>query len=122
MARFRFGQIVLASVSDGKGRTKERPCVIISTDESIATGDDLLVVAITTSQDNPIPAYHVPLPWAPRGHPATGLDKPNVAKVNWIREVPQSRVIRSLGDVPEDELEEIIRQFEFLERHPELDI
>jgi mRNA-degrading endonuclease toxin of MazEF toxin-antitoxin module len=122
MARFQFGQIVLAYVSDGTGRTKERPCVIISRDESIETGDDLLVVAITTSIDDPSPSYHVPLPWDPKGHAPTGLDKPNVAKVNWIREVPQSKVIRSLGYVPDDELEEIIRQFEFLESHPELDV
>ena len=33
MGRFQFGQIVLAYISDGHGRTEERPALIISRDE-----------------------------------------------------------------------------------------
>ena len=46
VGRFSFGQVVLAYFSDGNGRTKERPCVIISSNRSNDSGESLQIIAI----------------------------------------------------------------------------
>ena len=50
---------MLAYISDGHGRTKERPALVISRDEENDRGDDLQLIAITTKIENPRPFYHV---------------------------------------------------------------
>jgi mRNA-degrading endonuclease toxin of MazEF toxin-antitoxin module len=94
--RYAWGRIVLAYVDDGQGRTKERPVLIISQDEDNDRGDPLQVVAISTRIEDPCPEYHIPSPWDARGHQVTGLNRPAVAKCNWVREIDQARVIRPL--------------------------
>jgi mRNA-degrading endonuclease toxin of MazEF toxin-antitoxin module len=112
--RFSFGQIVLAYVSDGKGRTKERPCVVISPNRANDAGEPLQVVAITGIFNDPPPSHHVPLPWTPDGSGRTGLNKPCVAKCNWLREVNQDRVIKSVGYLPVEHVEWIVTEFDRL--------
>ena len=111
MGRFQFGQIVEAYVQDGHGRTKERPALIISKDEENDRGEDLQVIAITTKIEAPCPPYHVVIVSRSAPNPATGLFKPCVAKCNWIREIKQSKVIRSLGFLDLDLLTEVVDQF-----------
>ena len=108
MGRFFFGQIVLVWVSDGLGRTKERPAVIISTDEDCEAGLPLQVVAITTQFDDPIPSHHYLVHATGVLDPRTGLNAPCVAKCNWVREVRQDRVIKHLGVMPIELLEAIV--------------
>ena len=114
MGRFSFGQIVLAYFSDGKGRTKERPCVIISSNASNDSGDPLQVVAITGNFDQPPPSHHIQLPWTHDRSVATGLNKPCVAKCNWLREVDQHKVIKSVGYVPAELVDQIVNEFDRL--------
>jgi hypothetical protein len=59
VGRFQFGQMIYAYVSDSAGRTKDRPAVIVPRNEENDTGEDLFVIAITGSIEEPCPAYHV---------------------------------------------------------------
>lgn len=118
MGRFRFGQIIEVFVTDGMGRTKERPALIISKDEENDQGQDLLVIAITKRIEEPCPPHHIIVHRDWKRDPATGLNAPCVAKCNWVREVKQSRVIRSLGHLPIDLLEVIIDTFDRIQADP----
>lgn len=111
MGRFRFGQIVEAYISEG-GRTKARPALIISSDEDNDDRDDLLVVAITRCIEHPLPEYHVIVQQDQKRDPVTGLSAPCVAKCNWVTEVKQSKVIRSLGRMPQNLLESIVKAYD----------
>ena len=68
--------------------------------------------AITGSIDDPCPAYHVHVP---------GLDKPSVAKCNWVRKVKQNKVIRSCGYLEYDLMETIIEEFLKIYNDPNFD-
>jgi mRNA-degrading endonuclease toxin of MazEF toxin-antitoxin module len=87
VGRFQFGQIVLAYISDGHGRTKERPALIISSDEENDRGDDLQLIAITTKIESPRPFYQVVVHDSFNPDARTGLGAPCVAKCNWVRDV-----------------------------------
>ena len=102
MSLYFFGQVVCAYIDDGRGSTKSRPCVIISSDEECSSGTDLLVIAITKGIENPCPTYHFKVHDAFVRDPATGLDFPGVAKCNWVREIKQSRIEKRLGTMPDD--------------------
>src|SRR3954454_5167041 len=94
-AAFRYGQIVLATVGDGRGNTKTRPVVIVTPTDDI-TGDlPVLAVCISTQDEEPMPPEHVALPWSNPRHPRTGLNKPNVAKCNWIVAVHPASIIEA---------------------------
>jgi mRNA-degrading endonuclease toxin of MazEF toxin-antitoxin module len=109
VGRHQFGQIVLAYIDDGNRRTKERPVVIISSDDECDRGVPLQVVAISKSIEDPCPPYHFVVHSSHALSPYTGLNAPCVAKCNWVREIDQSRVIRLLG-YANDELSEKILQ------------
>ena len=112
MGRFQFGQIIEAYIHDGTGRTKERPVLIISSDEDNDRGQDLLVIAITKNIEDPSPSFHIVVHRDWKRDPVTGLTAPCVAKCNWVRDVRQDRVIRSLGYMHEDLLERIVDAFD----------
>ncbi len=111
MGRFQFGQIVTAYISDGEGRTKDRPALIVSHDDDNDAGLDLFVIAITGSIDESRPIYHVPLHGGTIRDAKSGLSKPSVAKCNWFRKIKQSRVLGSYGFLDEDLLETIVERF-----------
>lgn len=74
VGRYRCGQIILAYVDDGQGRTKERPCMILTRDADIKPGSDVQVVAITTSvNEEVLPPFWIPIPYGAPYHPETGL-------------------------------------------------
>jgi mRNA-degrading endonuclease toxin of MazEF toxin-antitoxin module len=110
VGRFQFGQIILAHMSDGHGHTKERPSLIISSDEANDRGEDLQVIAITTKIEYPCPRYHFII----QPEAANGLGARSVAKCNWVRDVPQNRVIRSLGYLDMDLMTKIVERFDEL--------
>jgi mRNA-degrading endonuclease toxin of MazEF toxin-antitoxin module len=112
VGRFQFGQIIEAYIDDGLGQTKARPAVIISNDVENDAGEPLLLIAITRNIEDPCPAHHVFVHRGTKRDRRTGLRDPCVAKCNWVRQVPQSRVIRSLGYLPDDVLEAIVAQFD----------
>jgi mRNA-degrading endonuclease toxin of MazEF toxin-antitoxin module len=111
VGRFQFGQIVIAYMSDGLGRTKERPAIVVSRDEENNAGMDLFVIAITKSFDDPCPVYHVPVHDSNKRDNNTGLSAPSVAKCNWFRKVKQHRVVGSLGYLDYDLLDTIVERF-----------
>jgi mRNA-degrading endonuclease toxin of MazEF toxin-antitoxin module len=121
VGRFRFGQIIEAYVSDGTGGTKERPALIISNDDDNDRGRDLLVIAITRSIEDPKPDYHVIVHQGWKRDPLTGLGAPCVAKCNWVREVKQDRVMRSLGRMPQDRLKVIVETYDKIQADPDFD-
>jgi mRNA-degrading endonuclease toxin of MazEF toxin-antitoxin module len=96
----RYGQIVLAHVGDGHGNFKTRPVVIVTRTEEFEEDGLFEAVCISTHIEDPLPPEHVKLPWHRSGHPRTGLDRPNVAKCNWVVEIDRSEVVKVLGDAP----------------------
>ena len=101
---FEYGQIILVPVPDGHGHVKPHPAVIVTPTEQVGPGVMLRVVCVSTQVEDPCPLFHVPLPWQRPRHPRTGLNKPNVAKCNWLARVDQDDVIQVLGFVPAREL------------------
>ena len=116
MGRFYVGQVVEAYVPNGQGQTKLRPVLIISTGDPRIPDDDLRILAVTGSIENPCPRYHV------RVEPSDvrGLTKPSVIKCNWTIALSPHRVNRSLGTLPDElldlvfaEYHELLDDFEF---------
>lgn len=115
MGPFRFGQIVLAKVSDGHGNVKVRPIVIVTPADEIDVDRAILGVCISTQIEDPIPPEHIPLPWSNPRHPRTGLNKPNVAKCNWTVAVAPSEIVEERGFVPTKamaKIEEALRRLQ----------
>jgi hypothetical protein len=54
MGPYYFGQIVFAYIDDGRGSTKSRQALIISSDEECNSGADLLVLAISKRIEDPL--------------------------------------------------------------------
>jgi mRNA-degrading endonuclease toxin of MazEF toxin-antitoxin module len=118
---YRFGQIVMAWIQDGKGGTKERPAIIISNDEQCKSDAALLVIAISTSIKLPLPDYHFIVHDSHDHDGITGLSRPSVAKCDWVREIPRQRIIKSLGCVPDDLLDAIVRRYDSLQEDLDFD-
>src|SRR4051794_32876900 len=97
---YEYGQIIPVPVADGRGNIEPHPAVILSPTDQIAPGAKLRVVCVSTQVEDPFPLHHVPLPWQRPRHPKTGLNKPNVAKCNWLARVDQGDVIKVLGIAP----------------------
>jgi mRNA-degrading endonuclease toxin of MazEF toxin-antitoxin module len=110
VGRFEFGEIVFTEISDGHGNAKPRPALVISSDESNDQGDDLQVLAISTTPDHTYTHYHIEIPQSPSHKLCAG----SRVKCNWAREVRQVRVIRSLGVLDDDLMTIIIDCFDQL--------
>jgi len=95
--------------------------MILTRDSDLKAGEPIQVVAITTSIQEALLPYWVPVPYQWPTHPETGLCNPSVAKCNWIREIPERRIIKSLGDMPDDEFEKILDWFDRLESNANFD-
>jgi len=82
---------------------KNRPAVIVSTDDILAgTGEELLVVVPTSSS-----LAHTPL--RPRISPTEGVDTDSVAVCPAIRGVARTRLLRRLGTLTPDTMVHIER-------------
>ena len=110
MARFYFGQILLAYVRDGEGHTKEHPVIIIDSDEGCASGAPIQVVVISTKVKDPCPHFHLRVHDTSEFDPRTGLYEPCVVKCNWCQEVEHRRIIKPMGSIPDDMLDLIINK------------
>ena len=111
----RRGRIVFAWIEDRNGYAKLRPAVVLTRDDEIATADELVVAAVTTTFGDPPPHYCVPLPWHPREHPVTRLNRRSAVVVNWLASVAAEDVVGFGGDVPaetmrvvQEKLDEIV--------------
>jgi mRNA-degrading endonuclease toxin of MazEF toxin-antitoxin module len=90
--------------------------MILTRDSDLRLGEPIQVVAITTSIGESPQPYWVPVPHRTPIHLQTGLSKPSVAKCNWIREIPESRIIKVLGNMTDPEFELILDCINDLER------
>jgi mRNA-degrading endonuclease toxin of MazEF toxin-antitoxin module len=73
---------------------------VVITDDEIATGGKLVVVAVTTTFADPPPKNCVPVPWHPRGHPVTRLTRRSAAVCDWIVAIDPDEIGGFAGDVP----------------------
>jgi mRNA-degrading endonuclease toxin of MazEF toxin-antitoxin module len=96
------GTIIWASIADKVRRTerKERPALVISSNEKIAAGGDLVVLVISTKFSYPPPPEWFLAPSDPFGHSLTGLDQPSVIKTDWPEKIPQTDVLGVKGRAP----------------------
>jgi mRNA-degrading endonuclease toxin of MazEF toxin-antitoxin module len=99
-AAIRYGRIVFAWISDRRGYAKLRPAIVVVPDNQITTDDELIVVAITTTFTDPPPEFCVTLPWHPRGHPVTRLNKRSAAVCDWLAVIMPDEIVGFGGDVP----------------------
>jgi mRNA-degrading endonuclease toxin of MazEF toxin-antitoxin module len=111
VAGYRYGEIVWTKISDGHGNAKPRPVLVISGNESNESGENLQVLAISTTPDYTCPPYHIEIPIRPKWHK---LDPGSRVKCNWAGDVPQSDVIRSLGMIDSETLEIVVEWFDRL--------
>lgn len=111
-ARLFYGQIVRIRVTR-HGKTKHRPVVIVTPNESMSEGTSLVGVAITGTPDPPT-GFEVPLPWQAQGRSRTGLNKPNAAVCCWFVAFTAADVIDAIGHVPPEPMHQIA---EAIRRH-----
>src|SRR5437763_11257674 len=95
-----FGQIVWAELADANGVRKLRPAVVVTPGDRITASGQLDVVAVTSRLPQPLPADHVLLPWHPRGHPRTGLNRKCAAVCSWLARIRPSDIRGVAGLVP----------------------
>ncbi|HVA47639.1 MAG TPA: type II toxin-antitoxin system PemK/MazF family toxin [Pirellulales bacterium] len=104
------GTIIWAAIADKERRSesKERPALVVSSNERIAAGDDLAVLVISTKFAYPPPPHWFLVPSDPSGHPVTGLDQPSVVKTDWPERIPQSQVLQVRGRAPAALVKQVI--------------
>jgi hypothetical protein len=80
---------------------KNRRAVIVTSDDDLATGQPIVVVAIAGYQrGQSLTDDCVRLPWqAPHGHPVTRINKPSAAVCTWIEEISEDRILEVKGRV-----------------------
>jgi|SRR5262245_57325985 len=78
------GRIVWAEIADANGVRKLRPAVVVTPPDRITPAGPFDVVAVTSRLSDPLPGDHVLLPWHPRGHPRTGLNRRCAAVCTWV--------------------------------------
>jgi mRNA-degrading endonuclease toxin of MazEF toxin-antitoxin module len=108
--RFLYGDIVYAWFSDGHGNSKPRPALVISGTEFNDAGEDLQLLAISTTPDLVCPPYHITIP----SSSSHRLDPGSQVKCNWAADVRQSNVIRHLGCIDDETLEKVVDWFDRL--------
>lgn len=99
----RRGEIWLTAFGAGRSGEpgKNRPAVVLSTDEILlGEADDLIVVV-------PFSSSVTPSLLRPPIDPSTGIDRPSVAICRGIRGVARSRLLRQLGEVDAAKMAEI---------------
>src|SRR6266498_5490505 len=102
------GHIVWAEVADANGIRKLRPAVIVAPAARLTSGGPFDVVAITSRLTDPLPDDHILLPWHPRGHPRTGLNRRCAAVCTWLTQIVDSDIQDVAGIVPAPVMKEIL--------------
>jgi len=109
VATYHQGQIVWVRVSDQAGRNpKTRPAVILTATDEISDDEPIVVVAVSTRFDRPLPDNKIELPWHRDRHPVTGLRRRCVAVCDWLVEIRPSAIEDVAGTVPPAKMRQII--------------
>lgn len=96
----RRGSVIRARLDDHNGKVSEHFAVVLTSNEDIAAGADLLVAGISTQFSHPIPSHWHYLENHPLGDCQTGLRRPCVVKASWTDVVPQDKVLEVRGYAP----------------------
>src|SRR5207248_912528 len=92
--------IVWAEIADANGIRKLRPAVIVTPTDRLTPTGPFDVVAVTSRLPDPLPGDHVLLPWHPRGHPRTGLNRWCAALCTWLVQITATDIQDMAGIVP----------------------
>ena len=111
----RYVRIVYAWIEDHRGHAKLRPAVVITDDRDIGPGAPIVVMAVTTTFPDPTPRDCVPLPWHPRSHPITRLNRRSAAVISWLSTIGVADVTGYGGDVPVKVMHQIESRLDELE-------
>ena len=103
-----LGRIVWTEVADANGIRKLRPAVIVTPTDQLTSTGPFDAVAITSRLDKPLPEDHVLLPWHPKGHPRTGLNRRCAAVCTWLVQITESDIQDVAGIVPAAEMDCIL--------------
>ncbi len=106
--RLATGSIVWVEIADANGIRKLRPAVILRSADKVTFNGPFDVVAITSRLADPLPDDHVLLPWHPRGHPRTGLNRRSAAVCTWLAQVTDNDIQDVGGIVPTPVLSTIL--------------
>ncbi len=105
------GRIVWAELLDPAGRNpKLRPAVIVSRTEDVQSGQPFVAAAVTSTLLEPLSPAMVELPWHPKGHPRTRLNRRCAVVCNWLVEISGNQVRDTAGIVPESWMLEILQR------------
>src|SRR6266478_2554630 len=95
-----LGSVVWAEVADANGFRKVRPAVVVTATDNITAVGRLLLAAITTRIDSPLPDDHVLLPWDPQGKARSGLRRRCAAVASWQLEIAVEDIKNVVGILP----------------------
>uniref|UniRef100_A0A7C5V2J1 mRNA interferase n=1 Tax=Caldicellulosiruptor owensensis TaxID=55205 RepID=A0A7C5V2J1_9FIRM len=104
------GEIWLVDLNPTRGHEQSgiRPAVIVSVDEFNSCPADLVVVVPITSKNKSIP-LHVEI--QPEN---SGLTKVSFAKPEDIRSISKERLVKKIGQLPEEKLKELEEKIRIL--------
>ena len=106
----RQGQIVLVLLTDPDGKEpKHRPAVVLTSTEELQAADEIVVAAISTVFEPPLPNDWIEIPWSGDGRSRTGLTKPCVVKCHWLKRVRRSDILKTVGHLPPQYLVKVMR-------------
>jgi len=91
---------------------KLRPGVIVTPNNELNQCHHIVLAAITTRFDLPLPATKIQLPWSRAGDSRTGLRKSSVVVANWLVTITPSDVDEIAGVVPSNILIELLNQLQ----------
>jgi len=105
------GRIIWANVPRPDGSPgKPRTAVIITATEEIKDTDPFVVVAITSTFQEPLRDAEVRLPFHPQGAGRIGLKRPTVAVCDWLIELTKEHVLQEVGSLPTPVMIEIVEK------------
>ena len=103
------GRIVWADVPRPDGSPgKPRTVVIVTATEEINDTDPFVVVAITSTFQEPLRDAEVRLPFQPQGGGRIGLNRPTIAVCDWLIQLTKGQVLREVGSLPTAVMIEIV--------------
>jgi uncharacterized protein YifN (PemK superfamily) len=100
-SRFYFGQIVWASVFDGRHKTKVRRVVIFDEDLNYDVTGEILIVPFSTSENVPCPYYHVEVNGSDPETKCQSLPDRCWAKIDGAEYIGVDRIREHAGVVPD---------------------
>jgi mRNA-degrading endonuclease toxin of MazEF toxin-antitoxin module len=105
------GRIVWANVPRPDGSPgKPRTVVVITATEEINDTDPFVVVAITSTFQEPLRDSEVRLPFHLQGGGRTGLKRPTIAVCDWLIQLTKGQVLQEVGSLPTSVLIEIVEK------------